>query len=92
VEPEQVRRLSLLRPRKAGILTVAVVTKPFLFEGAPRMRAAEHGIERLSECADTVIVVPNQNLFRVADTKTTFADAFPWFDRECQHEAVSGER
>ncbi|MDJ1635291.1 cell division protein FtsZ [Rhizobium rhizogenes] len=67
--------------RKAGILTVAVVTKPFIFEGAQRMRAAEQGIERLSECADTVIVVPNQNLFRVADAKTTFADAFIMADR-----------
>ncbi|MGY5811746.1 cell division protein FtsZ [Rhizobium sp. LEGMi198b] len=67
--------------RKAGILTVAVVTKPFIFEGAQRMRAAEQGIERLSECADTVIVVPNQNLFRVADAKTTFADAFTIADR-----------
>jgi cell division protein FtsZ len=67
--------------RKAGILTVAVVTKPFVFEGAQRMRAAEQGIERLSECADTVIVVPNQNLFRVADANTTFADAFIMADR-----------
>ncbi|ACM29796.1 cell division protein FtsZ [Rhizobium rhizogenes] len=67
--------------RKAGILTVAVVTKPFIFEGAQRMRVAEQGIERLSECADTVIVVPNQNLFRVADAKTTFADAFIMADR-----------
>jgi cell division protein FtsZ len=67
--------------RKAGILTVAVVTKPFVFEGAHRMRAAEQGIERLSECADTVIVVPNQNLFRVADANTTFADAFIMADR-----------
>lgn len=67
--------------RKAGILTVAVVTKPFLFEGAQRMRAAEQGIERLSECADTVIVVPNQNLFRVADANTTLADAFTIADR-----------
>ncbi len=62
--------------RQAGILTVAVVTKPFAFEGTRRTRAAEQGIERLSECADTVIVIPNQNLFRIADPKTTFADAF----------------
>ena len=67
--------------RQAGILTVAVVTKPFVFEGTRRMRAAEAGIERLRQCADTVIVIPNQNLFRVADAKTTFADAFAMADR-----------
>ncbi|QPC88299.1 cell division protein FtsZ [Mesorhizobium sp. NBSH29] len=67
--------------RKAGILTVAVVTKPFTFEGTRRMRAAEEGVERLRECADTVIVIPNQNLFRIADAKTTFADAFAMADR-----------
>ncbi|MER8373490.1 cell division protein FtsZ [Mesorhizobium sp. M1406] len=67
--------------RRAGILTVGVVTKPFVFEGGHRMRAAEQGIERLRECADTVIVIPNQNLFRVADAKTTFADAFAMADR-----------
>jgi cell division protein FtsZ len=67
--------------REAGILTVAVVTKPFVFEGTRRMQAAEQGIERLRECADTVIVIPNQNLFRVADAKTTFADAFAMADR-----------
>lgn len=67
--------------RKAGILTVAVVTKPFVFEGTRRMQAAERGIERLRECADTVIVIPNQNLFRIADAKTTFGDAFVMADR-----------
>lgn len=67
--------------RQAGILTVAVATKPFVFEGTRRMQAAEQGIERLRECADTVIVIPNQNLFRVADAKTTFADAFAMADR-----------
>ncbi|MFC3321262.1 cell division protein FtsZ [Mesorhizobium cantuariense] len=67
--------------RRAGILTVAVVTTPFAFEGRQRMKAARQGIERLSECADTVIVIPNQNLFRVADAKTTFADAFAMADR-----------
>ena len=67
--------------RQAGILTVAVVTKPFVFEGTRRMQSAEQGIERLRECADTVIVIPNQNLFRVADAKTTFADAFAMADR-----------
>ncbi|MGE0282641.1 MAG: cell division protein FtsZ [Rhizobiaceae bacterium] len=67
--------------RHAGILTVGVVTKPFVFEGRRRMQAAEQGIERLRECADTVIVIPNQNLFRVADAKTTFADSFAMADR-----------
>jgi cell division protein FtsZ len=67
--------------RQAGILTVAVVTKPFVFEGKRRMQSAEDGIERLRECADTVIVIPNQNLFRVADARTTFADAFAMADR-----------
>ncbi|WP_265518917.1 cell division protein FtsZ [Nitratireductor luteus] len=67
--------------RKAGILTVAVVTKPFTFEGNRRMAIAERGIQLLRESADTVIVIPNQNLFRVADAKTTFADAFALADR-----------
>ncbi|MFN3548840.1 MAG: cell division protein FtsZ [Mesorhizobium sp.] len=67
--------------RRAGILTVAVVTKPFAFEGRRRMQMAEAGIERLRQVADTVIVIPNQNLFRVADAKTTFADAFVIADR-----------
>ena len=66
--------------RKAGILTVAVVTKPFVFEGKRRMQSAEEGIDRLRECADTVIVIPNQNLFRVADARTTFAEAFAMAD------------
>ena len=67
--------------REAGILTVAVVTKPFAFEGKRRMQSADEGIEQLRECADTVIVIPNQNLFRIADAKTTFADAFAMADR-----------
>jgi cell division protein FtsZ len=67
--------------RQAGILTVAVVTKPFAFEGRRRMQAADQGIEDLRTSADTVIVIPNQNLFRVADAKTTFADAFAMADR-----------
>lgn len=61
--------------RKAGILTVAVVTKPFTFEGNRRMKMADEGIERLRDSVDTIIVIPNQNLFRIADAKTTFADA-----------------
>ena len=67
--------------RNAGILTVAVVTKPFAFEGKRRMQSADEGIERLRESADTVIVIPNQNLFRIADARTTFADAFAMADR-----------
>jgi cell division protein FtsZ len=67
--------------RRLGILTVAIVTKPFAFEGKRRMQMAEEGIRLLREHADTVIVIPNQNLFRVADAKTTFADAFMLADR-----------
>jgi cell division protein FtsZ len=67
--------------RAAGILTVAVVTKPFTFEGRRRMQMADRGIELLREAADTVIVIPNQNLFRVATEKTTFEDAFGIADK-----------
>lgn len=67
--------------REAGILTVAVVTKPFGFEGNRRMRIADSGIERLRQCADTVIVIPNQNLFRVATASTTFEGAFAMADK-----------
>ncbi|NTA83070.1 cell division protein FtsZ [Agrobacterium tumefaciens] len=67
--------------RKAGILTVGVVTMPFAFEGIHRMRMAQHGVECLAESADAVIVIPNQNLFGVADATTTFAEAFEMADR-----------
>ena len=67
--------------RDAGILTVAVVTKPFNFEGTRRMTFAEDGLKQLRDSADTVIVIPNQNLFRVASASTTFADAFATADR-----------
>ncbi|MGO4871192.1 MAG: cell division protein FtsZ [Roseiarcus sp.] len=67
--------------REMGILTVGVVTKPFQFEGARRMRLAEGGIEELQKSVDTLIVIPNQNLFRVANEKTTFADAFAMADQ-----------
>jgi cell division protein FtsZ len=67
--------------RDMGILTVGVVTKPFQFEGQRRMRLAEGGIRELQECVDTLIVIPNQNLFRVANEKTTFADAFAMADQ-----------
>ncbi len=66
--------------REHGILTVGVVTKPFHFEGAKRMRVAESGIEELQKYVDTLIVIPNQNLFRVANEKTTFVDAFKMAD------------
>jgi cell division protein FtsZ len=66
--------------REAGILTVGVVTKPFQFEGAQRMRTAESGILELQKYVDTLIIIPNQNLFRVANEKTTFADAFKMAD------------
>ncbi|WP_336279521.1 cell division protein FtsZ [Bartonella sp. CB175] len=67
--------------REKGILTVGVVTKPFQFEGARRMKTAEIGIEELQKSVDTLIVIPNQNLFRIADEKTTFADAFAMADQ-----------
>jgi cell division protein FtsZ len=67
--------------REMGILTVGVVTKPFQFEGQRRMRVAEAGIEDLQKSVDTLIVIPNQNLFRVANEKTTFADAFAMADQ-----------
>ncbi|WP_092615208.1 cell division protein FtsZ [Roseospirillum parvum] len=66
--------------REAGVLTVGVVTKPFQFEGAHRLRLAEQGIEELAQVVDTLIIIPNQNLFRVANEKTTFADAFKMAD------------
>ena len=62
--------------RDLGILTVGIVTKPFQFEGARRMRTAEAGIEALERAVDTLIVIPNQNLFRIANERTTFAEAF----------------
>ncbi|ATO57078.1 cell division protein FtsZ [Bartonella sp. 1-1C] len=67
--------------REKGILTVGVVTKPFQFEGARRMKTAEAGIEELQKSVDTLIVIPNQNLFRIANEKTTFSDAFAMADQ-----------
>jgi cell division protein FtsZ len=67
--------------REMGILTVGVVTKPFHFEGARRMRTAESGIAELHKAVDTLLIIPNQNLFRVANEKTTFADAFAMADQ-----------
>jgi cell division protein FtsZ len=66
--------------REQGILTVGVVTKPFHFEGSYRMRMAEQGIEELQQFVDTLIIIPNQNLFRLANEKTTFAEAFKMAD------------
>ena len=66
--------------RERGILTVGVVTKPFDFEGPKRRRAAEQGIEDLQTFVDTLIIVPNQNLFRMANERTTFAEAFKMAD------------
>jgi cell division protein FtsZ len=66
--------------REAGILTVGVVTKPFQFEGAKRMKIAEAGIQELQSFVDTLIIIPNQNLFRVANERTTFVDAFKMAD------------
>ena len=67
--------------RDMGILTVGVVTKPFHFEGQRRMRTAESGITELHKVVDTLLIIPNQNLFRVANEKTTFADAFAMADQ-----------
>src|SRR5690606_3949459 len=75
--------------REHGILTVGVVTKPFHFEGLHRMRIAEAGIQEPQQYVDTQIVIPNQNLFRVANEKTTFADAFNMAD-EVLHCGVRG--
>jgi len=66
--------------REQGILTVGVVTKPFHFEGSQRMAIADRGIEELQQYVDTLIIIPNQNLFRIANEKTTFADAFKMAD------------
>jgi len=70
--------------RKKGVLTVGVVTKPFLFEGTRRMRAAEAGIDELQKHVDTLIVIPNQNLFLVAKAETTFKEAFMLADEVLQ--------
>ncbi len=75
--------------REKGILTVGVVTKPFQFEGGRRMKLAEEGIAELSKYVDTLIIIPNQNLFRIANERTTFADAFAMAD-EVLHSGVRG--
>jgi len=75
--------------KDAGILTVGVVTKPFHFEGPQRMRQAEAGISELQKYVDTLIVIPNQNLFRIANERTTFSEAFQMAD-EVLHSGVRG--
>ncbi|GAB4189018.1 MAG: hypothetical protein OHK0024_29450 [Thalassobaculales bacterium] len=75
--------------KERNILTVGVVTKPFQFEGAHRMRLADAGIEQLQQYVDTLIIIPNQNLFRLANEKTTFADAFKMAD-DVLHAGVRG--
>jgi cell division protein FtsZ len=75
--------------RESGILTIGVVTKPFHFEGSHRMKIAEAGIEELQKFVDTLIIIPNQNLFRVANDRTTFADAFKMAD-DVLHSGVRG--
>jgi len=75
--------------RELGVLTVGVVTKPFQFEGAKRMRQADEGIEALQRVVDTLIIIPNQNLFRLANEKTTFTEAFALAD-DVLYQGVKG--
>ena len=75
--------------RELGVLTVGVVTKPFQFEGAKRMRQAEDGVEALQKVVDTLIIIPNQNLFRLANEKTTFTEAFSLAD-DVLYQGVKG--
>jgi cell division protein FtsZ len=75
--------------RELGVLTVGVVTKPFQFEGAKRMRQAEDGVEALQKVVDTLIIIPNQNLFRLANEKTTFTEAFSIAD-DVLYQGVKG--
>ncbi len=75
--------------RELGVLTVGVVTKPFQFEGGKRMKQADEGIEALQKVVDTLIIIPNQNLFRLANEKTTFTEAFSMAD-DVLHQGVKG--
>ncbi len=75
--------------RELGVLTVGVVTKPFQFEGNKRMRQAEEGIEALQKVVDTLIIIPNQNLFRLANERTTFTEAFALAD-DVLYQGVKG--
>ena len=75
--------------KEKGILTIAVVTKPFDFEGKKRMETALEGLKKLEEAVDTILVIPNQNLFRIANEKTTFAEAFKLAD-DVLYQGISG--
>ncbi|WP_099827607.1 cell division protein FtsZ [Oceaniglobus indicus] len=75
--------------RELGVLTVGVVTKPFQFEGSKRMKQAEEGVEQLQKMVDTLIIIPNQNLFRLANEKTTFTEAFSMAD-DVLYQGVKG--
>ncbi|ARJ68627.1 cell division protein FtsZ [Paracoccus contaminans] len=75
--------------REMGILTVGVVTKPFQFEGSKRMRQADEGVEALQKVVDTLIIIPNQNLFRIANERTTFTEAFAMAD-DVLYQGVKG--
>ena len=75
--------------RELGVLTVGVVTKPFQFEGAKRMRQAEDGIKELQKVVDTLIIIPNHNLFRLANENTTFTEAFSMAD-DVLYQGVKG--
>ncbi len=75
--------------RELGVLTVGVVTKPFQFEGQKRMRQAEDGVDSLQKMVDTLIIIPNQNLFRLANEKTTFTEAFSLAD-DVLYQGVKG--
>ncbi|MEL6913343.1 MAG: cell division protein FtsZ [Pseudomonadota bacterium] len=75
--------------RELGVLTVGVVTKPFQFEGAKRMRQAEEGVDALQKVVDTLIIIPNQNLFRLANERTTFTEAFSMAD-DVLYQGVKG--
>ena len=75
--------------RELGVLTVGVVTKPFQFEGGKRMKQAEEGVEALQKVVDTLIIIPNQNLFRLANENTTFTEAFALAD-DVLYQGVKG--
>ncbi len=77
------------KARELGVLTIGVVTKPFQFEGNKRMVHADDGVEELQKVADTLIIIPNQNLFRIANEKTTFTEAFSMAD-DVLYQGVKG--